>query len=314
MSTFNHDIRISLMTRVRARSKKKWDIIVNMTYYISGDTITNDISTIQYFPTYYFNKYINKFTTKNNLIHSMKDINTISPLIFITKIECLEDFYNEIVTSLNTQFVLITHYGDKEAGLHDKILHHPLLIKWYGQNMRVISDKTSPIPLGLENQYWKRTNILTIQQCRENSKEKLLYLNFSLRTNRNRFNIMNILLQKGFQQNKPLDWDSYIEDVSRHKFCISPKGNGVDCHRTWECLYLGVIPIVEKSPHMSYFCDLPILFVDSYDDISIDYLNQVYQHFQQRSFNMEKLSLSYWNRKIRGHFSMSNELNQTPRT
>ena len=98
------------------------------------------------------------------------------------------------------------------------------------------------------------------------------------------------------------EWVNYIEKLSRHKFCISPRGNGVDCHRIWECLYLGVIPIVEKSPHMSYFHDLPILFVDSYDVISIEYLNQIYNYFQHKSFNMEKLSLSYWNRKIMGHF------------
>jgi len=272
-----------------------------MNYYISGDTITNDISMIQFFPSKYFNKYINNFITNNNLIFSMKD-NEITPLIFMTKIDYLDNFYNKIVTSLNTKFVLITHYGDMEAGLHHKILHHPLLIKWYGQNMRIISDKTLSIPIGLENQYWKRTNILTIKTHSSNLKEKLLYLNFSLRTNPKRSKIMNILLQKGFNKNKNLDWDYYIEDLSRHKFCISPQGNGVDCHRTWECLYLGVIPIVKKSPHMSYFHDLPILFVDSYNDISIKYLNQIYKDFQQRSFNMDKLSLSYWNRKIRGHF------------
>ena len=53
---------------------------------------------------------------------------------------------------------------------------------------------------------------------------------------------------------------------------------------------------------MSYFKDLPILFVDSYDDISINYLNQKYKDFQEKKFNMEKLSLSYWKNKIREHF------------
>lgn len=273
-----------------------------MTNYISGDTITTDISTIQFFPINYFNRFIKPFTANNNLIHSMKNNKISSPLIFITKIEYLDDFYKKIVKSLNTKFVLITHYGDREAGLHNKILNHPLLIKWYGQNMCIISDKTLPIPLGLENNYWKRTNIHTIKQHSSNSKINLLYLNFSLHTNPNRSKIMDILLQKGFNKNKKLDWDHYIEDLSRYKFCISPKGNGVDCHRTWECLYLGVIPIVEKSPHTSYFHDLPILFVDSYDDISIQYLNQIYKDFKHKSFNMDKLSLSYWNRKIRGHF------------
>jgi len=273
-----------------------------MTNYISGDTITTDISTIQFFPINYFNKFIKTFTSNNNLIHSMENNKISSPLIFITKIEYLDDFYEKIVKSLNTKFVLITHYGDMEAGLHNKILNHPLLIKWYGQNMCIISDKTLPIPIGLENNYWKRTNIHTIKQHSSNSKINLLYLNFSLNTNPNRSKIMDILLQKGFNKNKKLDWDHYIEDLSSHKFCISPKGNGVDCHRTWECLYLGVIPIVEKSPHMSYFHDLPILFVDSFDDISIQYLNQIYKDFKHKSFNMDKLSLSYWNRKIREHF------------
>jgi hypothetical protein len=281
-----------------------------MTYYISGDTITTEISTIQFFPKEYFNTYISKFTKNNNLIYSIKNNKNliysikkkkISPLIFITKIEYLNNFYNKILKSLNTKFVLITHYGDRQAGLHNKILNHPLLIKWYGQNMSIISDKTLPIPIGLENKYWKRTNIHTIKQHSSNSKIKLLYLNFSTSTNPNRPKIMKKFLKRGFTKNEKLDWDNYIEDLSRHKFCISPKGNGVDCHRTWECLYLGVIPIVEKSIHMSYFHDLPILFVDNYNEISIEYLNQTYLDFKNKSFNMDKLSLSYWNKKIREH-------------
>jgi hypothetical protein len=272
-----------------------------MDYYINGDTITNNISTIQFFPTHYFNKYIKNFTENNNLIHSMKN-NKISPLIFITKVEYLDNFYNEIVKSLNTKFVLITHYGDKEAGLHNKILNHPLLIKWYGQNMRIVYDKTLPIPIGLENKYWKRTKINIIKKHSSNSKTKLLYLNFSLRTNSKRCKIMDNLLQKQFNKNTKLDWEYYIEDLSKHKFCISPEGNGVDCHRTWECLYLGVIPIVEKSNHMNYFNDLPILFVDNYDIISVEYLNRVYADFKSFTFNKEKMFLHYWDRKIREHF------------
>ena len=272
-----------------------------MTYYISGDSILENISTAQFFHTDYFNKYLTKVKANNNIINSIKN-KTYHPLIFITKIEYLDDFYNKILKTLNTTFVLITHYGDKEAGLHDKILNHPLLIKWYGQNMSIITNKTSPIPIGLENTYWKRTNVNKINECSNNSKDKLLYLNFSLHTNPNRSNIMNSLLKNGFIKNKQLDWNSYIEDLSRHKFCISPKGKGVDCHRIWECLYLGVIPIVEKSIHMSYFHDLPILFVDNYNNISTEYLNQTYKDFQKKSFNMDKLSLSYWTRTIHNHF------------
>ncbi len=30
----------------------------------------------------------------------------------------------------------------------------------------------------------------------------------------------------------------------QYSFWLSPRGNGIDCHRTWEALYLDVIPIV----------------------------------------------------------------------
>ena len=121
---------------------------------------------------------------------------------------------------------------------------------------------------------------------------------------------MNILLNKGFKKNNKLDWDKYIEDLSTYKFCISPKGSGVDCHRTWECLYLGVIPIIEKSVHMSSFNNLPILFVDNYNNITIEYLNQVYKDFQQRTFNYDKLDLKYWENKIKGHFTVLDTANK----
>ena len=64
-----------------------------------------------------------------------------------------------------------------------------------------------------------------------------------------------------------------MKELASYKFAISPEGNGIDCHRTWECLYLGVIPIVKNSNPMSYFKELPILFVDDYSCINNDFLN-----------------------------------------
>ena len=271
-------------------------------YYISGDSILNHISTLQYFPDKgYYDNWIKNFSLEKNNVNNINEINK-ERLIFITKIEYLNEFYNKIVKFLKSKFVLITHYGDFNSGVHDKLLNHPLLIKWYGQNMSVISCKTQGIPIGLENEYWKRTNNLILKKNCNNNKENLLYLNFSLRTHRKRYRIMKSLKRKGFKKNDKLPWNKYIEDLSTHKFCISPRGNGVDCHRTWECLYLGVIPIVEKSVQMEYFNDLPILFVDNYDNISVEFLNQKYDEFKNKSFNLDKLSLSYWITKINNEF------------
>ena len=44
-----------------------------------------------------------------------------------------------------------------------------------------------------------------------------------------------------------LQFSDYIKELSSCYFCLSPNGNGIDCHKHWECLYLGVIPIVTKK-------------------------------------------------------------------
>ena len=274
-----------------------------MDYYISGDSITNNISTIQFFSKDYYDFYIKNFIDNNNFVECLEDINT-STLIFITKVDYLNKFY-QFVKKLNKKYVLITHYGDDKAGINTNILNHPNLIKWYGQNMCIKSNKTCGIPIGLVNNFWKYTNINILKENSNNPKEKLLYINFAISIEyRNK--VLDDLIKKGFTKNikyEPSKWEKYIKDLSTHKFCISPKGTGADCHRTWECLYLGVIPIVEKSTEMSFFDDLPILFVDSYDEISVEYLNKIYKNFHNKSFNLEKLSINYWTNKIKAHFT-----------
>jgi hypothetical protein len=49
-------------------------------------------------------------------------------------------------------------------------------------------------------------------------------------------------------------------------FIPSPAGNGLDCHRTWEALYLGCVPVILKNE----FCgdkSWPILIVDDWDEL-----------------------------------------------
>jgi hypothetical protein len=43
----------------------------------------------------------------------------------------------------------------------------------------------------------------------------------------------------------PLDYNSFLTKIKKHKFMICPMGNA-DCHRNWEVLYLGRVPIMRK--------------------------------------------------------------------
>ena len=60
----------------------------------------------------------------------------------------------------------------------------------------------------------------------------------------------------------------YIDAIRNSRFVISPPGNGLDCHRTWEALYFGAIPVVKKGTIPPNVCEsLPILSVEDFDEI-----------------------------------------------
>ena len=81
-------------------------------------------------------------------------------------------------------------------------------------------------------------------------------------------------------------------------FVVSPFGNGYDCHRTWEALSLGCIPIVKTSGLNSLFDDLPVWIVQDWKDISLETMKAKIEEFKNRTFNYEKLTLAYWKSKI----------------
>jgi hypothetical protein len=96
-------------------------------------------------------------------------------------------------------------------------------------------------------------------------------------------------------------------------FWLSPRGNGIDCHRTWEALYLGRIPIVESSEIDILFQDLPVFIVKDWKEITLEKLLEVFIDFtekrQQNKYNFKKLHPSYWNAMIT---SLNNYTNDRP--
>jgi hypothetical protein len=70
-------------------------------------------------------------------------------------------------------------------------------------------------------------------------------------------------------------------------------------------LYLGVIPIVKESKAMSFFKELPILFVDNYDDITSEFLEKNYKEkFINKDFDLKKLNISFWENEFKNNFKI----------
>lgn len=57
-------------------------------------------------------------------------------------------------------------------------------------------------------------------------------------------------------------WETY----GRQRFVVSGEGNGLDCHRTWELLMLGAIPVVRSGPLDELYKGLPVAIVREWRD------------------------------------------------
>ena len=79
---------------------------------------------------------------------------------------------------------------------------------------------------------------------------------------------------------------------------VSPEGGGMDCHRTWEALALGCIPVVKRSAFSDLFQNLPVLIVDDWSDINPQMLGNALALYASTPFNKQELTMLYWADKI----------------
>ncbi len=67
---------------------------------------------------------------------------------------------------------------------------------------------------------------------------------------------------------------------------------------------LGCIPIVRTSPVDSLFEGLPVYIVQDWSEVTEDNLKKVLTDFSQRTFDLNRLTLSYWMRQINAKKSL----------
>ena len=280
---------------------------IELNYLISGERIQR-LSDLCIFDKNYINKYpVEKYC--NDIIYLNVHIPDIDikkikkSKVFFVNTDYLQYFYKQIEPIIDNKFILITHNSDINPDLkvypYKNIINSNKLIKWFGENLPVTS-KSKCIPIGLENSVHKRVNMNNILKYRNTDKKFLLYFNFNENTNPIRKKIKKLLLNNNFTFNKNLKWNDYIKELCKYKFCISPPGNGIDCHRHWECIYVGTIPIILKDNNVIYdnFKDLPILFVNNYNQINKNFLEIKYNEMKNKYYNLEKTKLRYWENEI----------------
>jgi hypothetical protein len=90
----------------------------------------------------------------------------------------------------------------------------------------------------------------------------------------------------------------------QYPFWLSPRGNGLDCHRTWEALYLDIIPIVWNNSLNVLYENLPVLIINDYQELNEKLLYEKLKEISEKKlskeeiYQFEKLHNAYWRRLI----------------
>jgi len=221
--------------------------------------------------------------------------------------DCDETIPNEILSSDNFQ----------------NLLQDKRIIHWFCQNMTIEHDKITRIPIGLDyHTLTQRPMWGPIASCKEqemmlstiinNSKpfwERQIkcYANFHFSMNtklgydrKDAYELIHkeVVYYEKNKVNRLVTWNKQKD----YAFVICPHGGGMDCHRNWEALCLGCIPIVKSSDIDNLYDNLPVLIVKTWDDINLKLLKNTIYSFKQKfinnEFNMDKLKLNFWTNLI----------------
>jgi hypothetical protein len=89
---------------------------------------------------------------------------------------------------------------------------------------------------------------------------------------------------------------------NRYTFALSPRGNGLDCHRTWELLLAGAIVITKTSPLDAMYRDnqLPVVIISNWETLTADLPNKMarwkaeHSRFTALDHILPRLKFGYW--------------------
>lgn len=217
----------------------------------------------------------------------------------------LDYFFQAVFYRFKNPFILITHNGDNSApGNYSRYLDDPRIIRWFGQNCNIASHpKFTVIPIGLPNYpKWPKGDpkmfdrILDYLDSNQPKKRfDKLYVNIA-QTTPGRIEVYGIFKSKPFSELaslKPIE--DYLVEIAGYAFILSPFGGGLDCHRTWETLLVGSIPVVKTSTLDPLYDELPVIIVNDWDDVTPELLMTRYNEMKDKTYNFDKLYMDYWN-------------------
>ena len=168
------------------------------------------------------------------------------------------------------------------------------------------SDRCVPFPIGMHHSYIANYH---------GAHELLILMAHNLTNDAkrrpnppNRRSMTEALIARGIVYHR-LSPESYFATLPHYKFVISPEGRGIDCHRTYEALMAGCIPIVEDSPHIrKVYEGCPILYTTDYSELTVGRLELKYNEMLDTVWDFSRLFMSYYDMETQATIKMYTNL------
>ena len=203
--------------------------------------------------------------------------------------------------------VLITSFSDTECTMAMSRRLPPNVKMWFSNNVSAHHPRIIPVPLGLRTSPESEVILRAVMDKGRLLQRNLVYMNFWRQIHR------PVNPRRGlYEMFKGKEWvttdggfnhipiDRFYEQIASHPYVLSPSGAGPDCHRHWESILLGSIPIVLKSPAMKILYGLPCLQVNNWAEVTEERLIAELPELQKlfQSPLMEICYFEYWKQKI----------------
>lgn len=243
--------------------------------------------------------------------------------------DALEDFFTNYFHRIKIPFVLVSGDSDREIDqnlLSKKLLTEAVasnrLLAWFSQNLTASHPKLHHLPIGMDyhtasvprnpfeplplSPAEQEATLLSIAREAKPFHERsdLVFVDFTPEPNKpDRALAINAFAPHSVKPIQKLSRTLIWKLYANFKYVLSPKGVGLDCHRTWEAIVLGCTPILKNSSLNYLYSDIRIFFVDDWKlpekcYASFAFYKQNSELTGSRNLN-KSLLLGYWNKKIR---------------
>jgi hypothetical protein len=209
------------------------------------------------------------------------------------------------------KFILLTHNADNPFTDAHFNMVNDYVLRIYAINNICDNINVITIPLAFQDYPKDHFKLIISNAIKRDSinKNNLLYMNFSIHTNVNKrqvcydvFNNYNWVTKR-----ENITKEEFMNDILESKYVLSPEGTGIDCHRIYESIICGTIPIVHKTGTVmdKFYEKLPVLLVDDWKIITKEYLEENYKTNKNKLYSWLKdnkgwTSANYWVQNI--HF------------